>query len=83
MESACYTMALYCDAVLPTISGCVAGQVCEPGKQHIYKEFPHDFTGRTYADVKRQAMRLGWKWTARGHLCPRCARAGVKLPKIP
>lgn len=69
-EVACYTMHLYCDNVLP-----LAWPRAIPGKQHLYDEFPREFTGRTYADVKREAKQRGWRWWGGKNICPRCSRA--------
>lgn len=64
MEAKCYTLDIYCDA---------------KNAAHGRQEFPHQFTGRTYTDCKRQAKRRGWRFRRDDRqLCPRCNAAGLK-----
>ncbi len=51
---------------------------------HVYSEFPHTFTGRSWSDTSRDARRAGWHLSKdRGvALCPKCVRAGLKLQQV-
>jgi hypothetical protein len=61
-----YTLDLYCDR-----------QICPMDSWHSFHEFPHQFTGDTFAECARIARKLGWKihHRTRTATCPKCARA--------
>lgn len=54
----CYSMDAYCRY---------------SNERHGFREFPHQFIGRTDADVKRQAKKRGWVFHPDGTAtCPKC-----------
>ena len=60
----CYTLDLYCDN---DKSG-----VKEDGT-HDWREFPHPFTGETFAVCAREARGRGWIISKNHDLCPKCS----------
>lgn len=58
MRVGCYTLDLYCD---------------KENTEHVHKEFPHQFTGKTGEECKKQAKKKGW--TLRDYIdrCPKCS----------
>ena len=63
-----HALSLYCD-VMHLIAH-------EPG------EFPVVFHHADQKACRQLAKQAGWKFTHDGRmLCPRCVRAGVKMPK--
>ncbi len=65
-----YTLDLYCDLV---------GDDCF----HDTLRFPHTFFGATWAETSQAAKKCGWKLDKKKGtaVCPKCAKAGKKLPK--
>lgn len=57
-----YSLDLYCDHVNP---------------RHGYAEFPHTFTGETFAECARPARKRGWRfhYKSRTATCPKCTGA--------
>jgi len=62
MRVGCYTLDLYCDG----------GGDPFKNDTHKYDEFPHQFTGPTYAKCAKQARNKGWL-LGKHDLCPRCS----------
>lgn len=63
--ASCYSLDLYCDR-LPD----------DPmdDRIHGWNEFPHQFTGETFAECARAARKRGWKIhrKTRTATCPKC-----------
>jgi hypothetical protein len=59
-----YTLDLYCD------------KFDTRNNAHSWNEFPHQFTGETFAGCVRDAKKRGWLvfTKTRTARCPRCAR---------
>ena len=76
--AACYSMDLYCDNLKGPDPLTVA-ETPDDGV-HSFNEFPHQFTGETFAECARQARELGWvfKRDRMTVLCPKCS--GKKKP---
>lgn len=54
-----YSLDLYCDI---DTKDCTI---------HPYNCFPHQFTGETFSECKRDAINRGWKFKRDGtHICP-------------
>lgn len=79
MITGCYTLHLYCRHRWPDGSNYDARHYGDPA----------EYTGRTYAECKRSAMKQGWRFQRRAGTpgdddvtCPICARygAGTELP---
>jgi hypothetical protein len=71
-----YSLDLYCDIVEP-----MNGEVTD-ALGHRFDEFPHAFFAETGATARADARRKGWRLD-RGQglaMCPRCTKAGRKLP---
>lgn len=56
----CYTLDLYCDVTY---------------RKHPWDyRFPHQFTGETFGECKKQAQRYGWIFHRNSTVtCPHCA----------
>jgi len=63
MMAACYSMDLYCDT---------------KDNNPLHRlNFPHQFTGETFGECKRQAQKRGWVFKADGtHVCPKHSGKG-------
>lgn len=69
MIAACYSMDLYCRRNVPN-----DGTLTNARKPHHNE--PAMYTGRTFADCKRQAMADGWAFGRDGDVtCKRCKKA--------
>ena len=54
-----YQLDLYCDA---------------ESSNHVYREFPHQVVGDTFAQCRRKAQHEGWVFKRDGTvLCPKCS----------
>jgi hypothetical protein len=67
----CYTMDLYC-----------LRETCEREKlantfRPAVQPCPHQFTGQTEAQCRREARRVGWRFSKGDVTCPHCATASV------
>lgn len=58
MKVGAYTLDLYCD---------------KQSDSHGYKEFPHQFVGKSNQKCIVMARRAGWKLSAETDLCPKCS----------
>jgi hypothetical protein len=56
----CYSLHLYC---------------CYKSTDHEYREFPHEYTGATGGQCRRQARRDGWIINVKHNqaTCPKCS----------
>lgn len=75
----CYTLHLYCRH---------AGGKSD--NRHLYGLSPAEFTGRTYSECRRTAMKHGWRFhRAKGTpgdddvTCPWCVRFGPGVDRLP
>lgn len=76
---ACYTMDLYCRHSLYSRKTVIAHKMRKALeaeiKLHGLEEFPHQFTGETWGQCKRNAAKRGWIFHKDGEVtCPKCAR---------
>ena len=56
----CYTLNCYCDHENP---------------DHRWNEFPHQYTGQTEGQCKKQARSQGWRFHSDGTAtCPKCMK---------
>jgi len=61
MIASCYSMDLYCRHW--------------ENIKHPYNYFPHQFTGETLSECKKQAIKKGWIFHKDGEVtCPLCAK---------
>lgn len=73
-----YTLSLYCDN--QTVDEFFSLPI-KPG-QHSWGDMPVVFEHRQQRRCKQLAKEAGWKFYKDGrHLCPRCAKGKVRLPK--
>ena len=76
MISSCYTMDLYCRHSAYTKTGM---SYADEMKLHSHAEFPHEFTGETFGQCKKQAQKRGWVFNKDGEItCPKCKVKKVK-----
>lgn len=62
MMTGCYTLDLYC-----------VNNGEFPDGIHPFREFPHQYTGRTFSECKRRARIAGWRFRRDGEVvCPIC-----------
>lgn len=65
MITGCYVLDLYCEN--------------EDSEKHRYSEFPHQYTGRTEGECKRDARKHGWLLTRNNRaFCPKCSGKTAK-----
>ena len=66
MIAACYSMDLYCRNNIPN-----RGESVDARKPHHNE--PAQYTGRTFAECKREAQAAGWLFSRDGDVtCPKC-----------
>ncbi len=58
MIAGCYTLDLYCD---------------EESPDHVYDEFPHQYTHEFGSTCRRKARKDGWHISKDLQLCPKCS----------
>ena len=68
----CYDMHLYCRHESLPFVYVMDYEPCPKG-HHRNDEFPHQYSGKTEADCKRQARAEGWKFSTGDATCPRCS----------
>lgn len=59
MMSGCYILHLYCDNKEAT--------------DHIYDEFPHEYTHELGCTCRETARKRGWIITKDKQICPKCS----------
>jgi hypothetical protein len=76
--AACYSLDLYCD----TFRG---EDVRDDKRHHSFAEFPHTFTGETFAQCAAQARRQGWVIHRGTHTatCPKCSGKSIAATAPP
>lgn len=72
MIAGCYSLDLYCDNDSPSS--------VERG-EHVYREFPHQYTAEHGSKCRSLARKAGWKLDIKNGLaiCPKCVARGIKL----